>query len=85
MLAWIKFTFNKEKKKYKKCQKNPINLKTLKFKTILFNKYINKTMLAVINFQKINEKSIKIHKYLHKTLVFERVNENTLLRQSESM
>ena len=55
--------------------KKPIILKTLKFKTILFNKYINKTMLAIINFPKINEKCIKILKYLHKTLVFERVND----------
>ena len=39
--------------------KKAINLKTLKFKTILFNKYKNKTMLAIINFPKINEKCIK--------------------------
>ena len=39
--------------------KKPIILKTLKFKTILFNKYINKTILAIINFPKINEKYIK--------------------------
>ena len=32
------------------------NLKTLKFKAILFNKSTNKTMLAIINFPKINEK-----------------------------
>ena len=56
-------------------KKKAINLKTLKFKTILFNKYINKTMLAIISFPKINEKCIKILKYLHKTLVFERVND----------
>ena len=74
MLVWIKFAFNKENKNIKNAKK-AINLKTLKFKTILFNKYINKTMLAIINFPKINEKCIKILKYLHKTLVFERVND----------
>ena len=55
--------------------KKAINLKTLKFKTILFNKYINKTMLVIINSQKFNEKCIKILKYLLKTLVFERVTD----------
>ena len=54
--------------------KKVINLKTLKFETLLFNKYINKTMLAIINFAKINEKCIKL-KCLHKILVFERVND----------
>ena len=28
--------------------KKPIILKTLKFKTILFNKYVNKALLAII-------------------------------------
>ena len=55
--------------------KKAINLKTLKCKMILLNKYINETMLAIINFPKINEKCIEILKYLHKTLVFERVND----------
>ena len=55
--------------------KKVINLKTLKFETLLFNKYINKTMLAIINFAKINEKCIKLLKCLHKILVFERVND----------
>ena len=55
--------------------KKAINLKSLNFKTILFNIYINKTMLVIIIFPKINEKCIKILKYLHKTLVFERVND----------
>ena len=55
--------------------KKAINLKTLKFKTILFNKHINKTMLAIINFPKINKKCIKILKRLHRTLVFGRVND----------
>ena len=45
MLVWIKFALNKENKNIKNAKK-AINLKTLKFKTILFNKYINKTMLA---------------------------------------
>ena len=54
-------------------KKKAINLKTLKFKTILFNKWVNKTMLATINFPKTNEKCIKVLKCLHKTLVFERV------------
>ena len=42
--------------------KKAINLKALKFKTISFNKYENKTMLAILNFPKINEKCIKILK-----------------------
>ena len=54
--------------------KKAINLKTLKFKTILFNKYMNKTMLSLISFLKVNKKCTKILKYLHKNLVFERVN-----------
>ena len=74
MLVWIKFAFNKENKNIKNVEKAN-NLKTLKFKTILFNKYINKAMLAIINFPKINEKYVKILKYLYKTLVFERVND----------
>ena len=51
--------------------KKTIDLKTLKFKMILFNKYTNKTMLVIINFRKINEKR------LHKTLVFERVSDKS--------
>ena len=74
MLVWIKFAFNKENKNIKNAKK-AINLKTLKFKTILFNKYINKTMLAIINVPKMNEKYIRIFKCLHATLVFERVND----------
>ena len=74
MLVSIKFTFNKENKNIKNAKK-AINLKTLKFKTILFHKYVNKTMLAIINFPKINQKCIKILKCLHKTLVSERVND----------
>ena len=65
------------KKKYKKCQKKPIDLKTLKFKMILFNKYANKTMLVIINFPKINEKRIKVLKCLHKILVLERVSDKS--------
>ena len=38
--------------------KKPLILKPLKFKTILFNNYTNKTILAIINFPKINEKCI---------------------------
>ena len=41
MLVWIKFAFNKENKNIKNAKK-AINLKTLKFKTILFNIYIYK-------------------------------------------
>ena len=33
--------------------KNANNLKTLNFKTILFIKYINKTMLTITNSQKL--------------------------------
>ena len=55
MLVWIKFAFNKENENIKNARKAN-NLKTLKFKTVLFNKYINKAMLAMINFPKINEK-----------------------------
>ena len=51
--------------------KKTIDLKTLKFKMILFNKYTNKTMLVIINFRKINEKR------LHKILVFERVSDKS--------
>ena len=51
--------------------KKTIDLKTLKFKMILFNKYTNKTMLVIINFRKINEKG------LHKILVFERVSDKS--------
>ena len=58
MLVLIKFAFNKESKNVKNAKK-AINLKALKFKTTLFNIYINKTMLAIINFPKINEKCIK--------------------------
>ena len=61
-------TFNKENENIKYAKK-AITLKTLKFKTILFNQYINKTMLVIINFPKINEKCIKILKCLHKILV----------------
>ena len=65
---------NKENENIKNAKK--VNdLKTSKFKTILFNKYIDKTMLAIISFPKINEKSLKIFKYLHKTLVFEKFND----------
>ena len=39
--------------------KKAINLKFLKFKTTLFNEYINKTMLAIINFPKIKKKMYK--------------------------
>ena len=74
MLVWIKFAFNKGNKNIKNAWKAS-NLKTLKFKTVLFNKYINKAMLSIINYPKFNEKCIKILKYLHKTLVFERVND----------
>ena len=76
MLAWIKFAFDKESNNIKNAIK-PINLKTLKFKTILFNKYINKTMLTIITFRKTNEKCIKILKYLQKTLVFAKVNDKS--------
>ena len=38
--------------------------------TILFQKYINKTVLATISFPKVNEKCIKILKWLHKILAF---------------
>ena len=57
MLVWIKLTFNKENENIKNAKK-PVILKPLKFKTILFNKYTNKTILAIINFPKINEKCI---------------------------
>ena len=70
----IKFAFNEENKNIKNVKKAN-NLKTLRFKAILFNKYINKRMLAIVNFPKINEKCITILKYLHKTVVFERVND----------
>ena len=70
-------TFNKENKNIKNAKK-AINLKTLKFKTILYNKYINKTMLSIINFPKINEKCTISLKCLHKILVFEKVNEKKL-------
>ena len=73
MLVLIKFAFRKENEDIKNVKK-AISLKILKFKTILFNIYINKTMLAIIIFPNINEKCIKGLKYLHKTLVFERVN-----------
>ena len=82
MLASIKFAFSKENKNIKKCRKKVINLKTLKFKTILFNKYINMTMLAIINFPKINEKCIKILKL---SFLKELMTKTTLLRQSETM
>ena len=74
MLVWIKFALNKENENIKNA-KIAINLKTLKVKTMLFNRYKNKTMLSIINFPKINGKCIKILKFLHKTLVFERVND----------
>ena len=64
--------------------KKAINLKSFKFKTILFNKYINKTILAIINFPKLNEKGIKILKYLDK-LLKELMAKTTLLQQSETM
>ena len=48
-----------KKIKIEKMPKKAINLKSLKSKTILFNKYINKTMLAISNFPKDNEKCIK--------------------------
>ena len=57
--------------------KKTIDLKTLKFKMILFNKSTNKTMPVIINFPKINEKRIKILKSLHKILVFERVSDKS--------
>ena len=38
--------------------------------TILFQKYINKTVLAIISFPKVNQKCIKILKWLHKILAF---------------
>ena len=44
MLVWIKFAFNKENKNIKNAKKAN-NLETVKFKTTLFNKYINKTIL----------------------------------------
>ena len=47
----MKLTFNKENKNIT-IAKKAINLKTLKLKTILFNKYINKTVFAIINFPK---------------------------------
>ena len=85
MLVRIKFTFNKQSKNLKNASK-AINLKTLKLKTILFNKHINKTMLAIINSQKINEECIKILKYLHKILVFERViDKKHTIQQSETI
>ena len=55
--------------------KKAINLKILKFKTILFNKYRNKTILEIINLLKINEKCTKYFKYLHTFLVIERVDD----------
>ena len=55
--------------------KKAIHLKILKFKTILFNKYRNKTILEIINLLKINEKCIKYFKYLHTFLVIERVDD----------
>ena len=58
MLVWIKFAFDKENKKMKNAKK-AINLKFLKFKTTLFNEYINKTILAIINFPKIKKKMYK--------------------------
>ena len=57
MLVWIKFAFNKENENIKNARKAN-NLKTVKFKAVLFNKHINKAMLAMINFPKINEKLI---------------------------
>ena len=78
MLVWIKFAFDKENKNIKNGKK-VIHLKTLKSKTISFNKYIYKTMFAIINFPKIKDKCIKILKYLHKTLTFERVMTKTTL------
>ena len=68
----MKFTFKKENKKIN--PKKVINLKTLTFKTILFNKYIKMT---IINFPKFNGKCIKILKCLHKILVFEKVHDKT--------
>ena len=38
--------------------------------TILFQKYINKTVLAIISFPKVNQKCIKVLKWLHKILPF---------------
>ena len=55
-------------------EKKAMNLKTLKFKIISFNEYVNKAMLVIITFLKINEKCIKILKCLHKMLDFERVH-----------
>ena len=46
MLVWMKFAFYKENENIKNAKKS-FSLKTWKFKTILFNKYINKTMLAI--------------------------------------
>ena len=74
MLVWIKSTFNK-KNKNTKYVKKAINLKTLKSKAMLFNKYINKIMLAIINFPKIDQKCIKILKCLHKILMFQNVHD----------
>ena len=45
------------------------------FKTILFSKCVNKTMLLITNFRIFNETYIKILKYLQKVLVFGRVND----------
>ena len=36
-------------------EKKAMNLKTLKFKIISFNEYVNKAMLVIITFLKINE------------------------------
>ena len=71
----MKFAFDKENKNIKNGKK-AINLKTLKCKTISFNKNIYKTI-----FPKIKDKCIKILKYLHKTLTFERVMTKTILLQ----
>ena len=65
------FTKQNENIKY---VKKTFNLKTLKSKAILFNKYINKIMRAIISFPKFNSKCIKILKCLHKILLFEMVN-----------
>ena len=56
------------------------------FKTILFNTYVNKTMLLISNFRIFNETCIKILKYLQKFWFLEELTtKNILLQQPENM
>ena len=66
--------------------KNANNLKTLNFKTILFIKYINKTMLIITNSQKLMK---IVKKFWNVCIKFwfskELMIKSTLLQQSETM